>query len=184
MLHYLVPTPAEIKLPAAYSGDPHALLFWSALSNTQGPGSCSRCHTALWQSCVVGNFSSTHCWGDGSQVLLLHHRQDCRGGDVSPQRMAAVWGAKSLNPYLCMPTGILRHFSSSFLLNTCSVLAITFLSVLSSQALVIAEEGNPCLWVSTCLLERQPIPTWEHKARWSHSIGVYFSTKLEFSTWL
>lgn len=34
---------------------------------------------------------------------------------------------------------------------------------------MIAEQGN------TYLLERQPIPSWEHKAQWSHSIGVYFS---------
>lgn len=176
MLHYLVPTPAEIKLPAACSGDPHALLFWSALSNTQGPGSCSRCHTALWQSCVVGNLSSTHCWETAAKCCC------CTTGRTAGEVMWAHKGwllSEGLNPYLCMPTGILRHFSSSFLLNTCTVLAITFLSVLSSQALVIAEKSNPCLGVNTC----QPIPTWEHKAQSTHSIGVYFSTKLEFSTW-
>lgn len=34
MLHYLEPILAEIKLPAAYSGDPHVLFFLSALSST------------------------------------------------------------------------------------------------------------------------------------------------------
>ena len=38
MLYCLVPTHAEIKLPDAYSGDPHALPFLSPLSNTRSPG--------------------------------------------------------------------------------------------------------------------------------------------------
>lgn len=165
MLHYLVPTHAEIKLPAAYSGDTHTLPFLSPLSitrspgagihvdsyktNAQGPEKSSRCHRALWQSYnevpwVIYQPFSTHCWGNSHWVLLLHHEQVCREGDLSPQRMAAVWVAKSLPLHARRdPQALLVQF----LLNTRSVPIITFLPVSLPQSslpqvLVIAEQDK------------------------------------------
>lgn len=178
MFYYLVPTRVKIKLPSAYSGDPHALPFLSPLSNIWSPGALGPCRAlqnkypgpraeqqvphsspASLQWRAVGNVSATHHQGN-SIWALLPHEQVCRRVMWAHQAMIAIWVAKSLPLHAFSPASCLTPAQYQ-----------PWRSCPSS----LPRDLGIAKWDKAYLLESQSSLTWEFKSWWSCSIAIYFS---------